>query len=53
MKVEIIEIKISNLWILSDDKGYIYPRIFLSKEEAENCGKTVGLTVITPSFINN
>lgn len=50
----ITKIEISDLYVLSDNKGYVYPRIFISREDAEKCRDVIGKEmIITCTFINN
>lgn len=50
----ITEIKISDLFVLSNDKGEVYPKIFISSSEAEEYAKDLGdLKIINKCFINN
>ena len=33
------DFKLNNLWVISDKKGLVYPKIFMDKEEAIQWGK--------------
>ena len=55
LKLKEMTVKIDGLYILVDFKSkYVYPRIFMSKESAEECNKILGgYFEIKDAFINN
>jgi hypothetical protein len=48
----ITEIKISDLWVLTDGEGTVYPKIFVDEDEAIECMKSIGYNKCQRAFIN-
>ena len=46
------DFKLNNLWVISDKKGLVYPKIFMDKEEAERVSNTLDYPLVTSVFIN-
>lgn len=46
------DFKLNNLWVISDNKGVVYPKIFMDKEEAKRVSNTLGYPLVTSAFIN-
>ena len=46
------DFKLNNLWVISDKKGLVYPKIFMDKEEAERVSNTLDYPLVNSVFIN-
>ena len=46
------DFKLNNLWVISDKKGLVYPKIFMDKEEAERVSNRLDYPLVNSVFIN-